>query len=325
MTERENFLETVKFGAPEWVPSGIPSHTIGYLGVNHQGYDDDMDDAHDRPVGSVWTDIWGTVWRKEYPGVMGFPKGYPLADTKNLISFNWPDPDDERLVSRIYKKGHNPDKILAGSHRDTLWEKSYMLVGMENMMTYFYTEPEYVKEVLHHIMDFQLGIAQHYARAGIEMALLGDDLGTQHSLLLSPAIIDEFLIPEYTRLFEFYKQRGIIIWFHSCGHIEPLLEMFIKLGVNILNPVQITANSLENIISVTRGKMALDGGISTKLIIEGSINEIRESVRKTIMFLGKNGGYICGADQGMPFPEENYKAMIDAVNEFGKYPLKHRY
>ncbi|MGI5854985.1 MAG: hypothetical protein ACOX64_00845 [Candidatus Merdivicinus sp.] len=64
------------------------------------------------------------------------------------------------------------------------------------MMEWFYTEPEKARDILHHIMDFQMGIAAHYLQCGIELAEFGDDLGTQNSLLLSPNIIREFLVPE---------------------------------------------------------------------------------------------------------------------------------
>ena len=324
MTERENFFETVNFGKPEYVMTGVPARGLSYLGANHQGYGDTgMDDAHARPAGSVWTDIWGTVWRKEYPGVMGFPVAYPLADMKNLKNYEWPDPDDERLVSKIYRtrKDSGGDELLSGSHRDTLWEKSYMLCGMENMMDYFYSEPEYAREILRRITDFQLGVARHYDAAGVGIASLGDDLGTQRALLLSPETVENFLVPEYRRLFGFYKERGIIINFHSCGHIEPLLETFVSLGVNILNPVQATANSLVNIIKITNKRMALSGGISTKLLLEGTLGEIEETVRKTVSLLGADGGYFCGPDQGMPFDKERYAAFTAAVEKYGKYPL----
>ena len=92
-----------------------------------------------------------------------------------------------------------------------------MLVGMENMMVYFYTEPEFAKEVLGRIMDFQLGIAKMYVENGAEVVRLADDLGGQTSLLMSREMIEEFLVPEYRRLIEFYKKHNVIIEFHSCG------------------------------------------------------------------------------------------------------------
>jgi uroporphyrinogen decarboxylase len=324
MNAKQNALEIIRFGKPERVMTRIHSHGVAYHGSNHQGYNDTgMGDGHDRPVGSVWEDIWGTTWHKGYPGVMGFPKGNPLADPASLSAYKWPDPDDERICASIYKGSESfdrgGDKLLGGSHRDTLWEKAYMLVGMENIMEYFFTEPGYAREILHRIMDFQLGIAAHYAKIGIEIAALGDDMGTQHSLLLGEGIFNTFLEPEYRRLFNLYKSKNVLIDFHSCGHVEPLLESFISLGVDVLNPLQATANDLSRVIGVTQDRMALCGGISTGLLMDGPPERIRQCVRDTIALLGKKGGYFCAPDQGMPFPNENYAAYEEAVVEFGIY------
>ncbi|MGC9346572.1 MAG: uroporphyrinogen decarboxylase family protein, partial [Anaerolineae bacterium] len=212
--------------------------------------------------------------------------------------------------------------FLVGSHRDTLWEKSYMLVGMEAMMVYFYTEPEAVREVLHRIMDFHLGIARHYLEVGVEIVGMSDDLGTQRGLLLSPEIIGSFLVPEYRRLFDFYKSHDVLINFHSCGHIMPLLETFIDLGVDILNPIQATANDLDELRQITQGRMALQGGVSSATIVSGPVEAIRDEVAERLWQLGRAGGYFCGPDQGMPWPEAHIQALYEAVEEFGRYPLR---
>jgi uroporphyrinogen decarboxylase len=324
MTNKQNAIEIITFGNPERIVPHIPSYNVAYVGAHHQGFSDSaMKSGHDRPVGSKWFDIWGTMWLKEYPDVMGFPKGNPLADIKSLTDYRWPDPDDERICGRIYQQAEGfterDEVFFNGSHNNTLWEKAYMLVGMENMMEYFYTEPEYAREVLGRIMDFQIGIAKHYVKAGIEMASFGDDLGTQHSLLLSPAVIKKFLVPEYRRLFDFYKSRNVFIDFHSCGHIEPLLDIFMDLGVDVLNPVQASANNLQVIKSKTQGRMALKGGIPSDLLINGPIDEIKSTVKDTIYLLGKEGGYFCSPDQWMPFPQEHMNAFEEAVIEHGKY------
>ena len=61
------------------------------------------------------------------------------------------------------------------------------------------------------------------------------------------------------------------------------------------------------------------GGMSTGLIMDGTPEQIRETVKNTIALLGKNGGYFCSPDQGMPFPKENYAVFEEAVIEFGGY------
>jgi uroporphyrinogen decarboxylase len=322
MNDRENALQIVHFGQPERVVSSLPAYTLAYLGVNHQGF---AGGGHDSPVGERWMDIWGTLWRKELAGVMGFPRGYPLADVAALKYYAWPDPQDERICAEIYQNAQDfpgGDLFLAGSHRDTLWEKSYMLVGMENMMVYFFEEPGFVREVLHRIMDFQLGIARHYLHLGVELVFLSDDLGTQNGPLLSPWIVNEFFLPEYERLCQLYKQQHVLVEFHSCGHIQPFLEMFMHLGVDILNPVQATANDLDQVRAVTQGRMALHGGISSAAIMDGPPHRIQAEVRRRMLQLGSRGGYFCDADQSLPFPEAHRLALREAVENFGKYPLQ---
>lgn len=295
---------------------------MGYFGCNHEGYEGEDRRGHDQPVGSTWHDIWGTRWEKEHAGVMGFPRGYPLAEMEALRTYQWPDPDDDRLCAKIYEdaaKWKRDDTFLTASHRDTLWEKAYMLVGMENIMVYFHTEPGYAREILHRIMDFQLGIAKHYLKLGIEIVGLGDDLGTQIGPLLNPETVQEFLVPEYRRLFELYRQHQVMIHFHSCGRIGWAIPMFMELGVNILNPVQASANDLTEIRRMTQGKMALHGAVSSATIVAGPKEAIEREVKERIEQLGKNGGYFCGADQGMPWPAEHYQAMEAAIERYGKY------
>lgn len=323
MNPKENALRIIRFDRPEKVVGGCPTQGIGYRGCNHEGYEGG---GHHLPVGSVWQDIWGTAWHREHEGVMGFPRGNPLHDLPaGLAQYAWPDPQDERIVRQIYDKAMGWSRettFLCGSHRDTLWEKCYMLVGMENAMCFFHTDPEAMREVLHRIMDFQLGIAAHYLKAGVEMVNMSDDLGTQCGLLLSPELIREFLVPEYRRLFALYKARQVLVNFHSCGHIEPVLDLFLELGVDILNPVQATANDLAAIRRKTAGRMALQGGISSGLIAAGPPAAIQAEVRRRMWELGREGGYFCGPDQGMPWPDAHIQALRDAVEAFGRYPLQ---
>ncbi len=148
-------LRLLRFDGPEYVMSGLPTYGLYYTGCHHEGYEGG---GHDCAVGSKWTDIWGTLWQKEHAGVMGFPRGNPLAEVAAMRNYRWPSADDERICGKIHRLRAvfgGGDVFVDGSHRNTLWEKAYMLVGMENMMEYFFTEREFVREVLHRIMDFR--------------------------------------------------------------------------------------------------------------------------------------------------------------------------
>jgi len=324
MNSKENAKEIIRFGRPEKIVTGLPADWVGYFGVNHEGF---AGGGHDSPVGTVWTDVWGTTWHKELDGVMGFPQVHPLADfPAALRTYRWPNPDDERIIGRVYTQAaavaaHREERFLVGSHRETLWEKSYMLAGMETLFVSFHESPRAVHELLDRIIAFDLAVAEHYLKVGVDFVSMGDDLGTQSGLLLSPAILDEFFLPRYRRLFEVYKRHGVGVTFHSCGHISPLLERFISLGVDVLNPVQASANDLAELRRVTQGRMALEGGVRSAVIVSGPPAAIRSEVATRILQLGRQGGYFCTADQGMPWPPEHYQALAAAVEELGHYPL----
>lgn len=323
MTEKENALQIVRFGTPEKIVWHMPEYNLTYLGCNHESFEGMGDHC---PVGSRWVDIWGTGWHKEHEGVMGMPEVYPLDEPEKLADYVWPDPRDPRLIGQTAEQyarfSKDADVFLQGRHRDTLWEKAYMLVGMENLMIYMYTEPEFVKEVLRRIMDFQLGIAETFLSYGVELVRLADDLGTQHSLLMSREMIEEFLVPEYRRLIALYKRHGVIIEFHSCGCVEEIVDLFIDLGIDILNPLQASANNLEKILARAQGKLCLRGGIDTELIASGSREAIEADVREKILLLGQHGGYFCSPDQKIPWTDEQYGYFTQALAKYGRYPLR---
>ena len=101
MTQKENALRIIRFDHPGWVTGAAPCWVIGYHGVNHQSYEEEGNDAHWRPVGVKWKDIWGTGWVKDQPDVMGFPRENPLSEPEIPADYVWPDPDDPRIIKRF--------------------------------------------------------------------------------------------------------------------------------------------------------------------------------------------------------------------------------
>ncbi|HGJ63942.1 TPA: hypothetical protein ENS27_00975 [bacterium] len=90
----------------------------------------------------------------------------------------------------------------------------------------------------------------------------------------------------------------------------------------MLNPIQATANNLDHIRTITNGRMTLQGGVSSAVIMDGPVEKIVEEVRRRMWQLGQDGGYFCSPDQGMPFPKEHIDAVYNAVVEYGSYPLE---
>jgi uroporphyrinogen decarboxylase len=93
--------------------------------------------------------------------------------------------------------------------------------------------------------------------------------------------------------------------------------MLMELGVDILNPLQATANDLDKVRSVTRGRMALHGGVSSAAVMSGPVELIDADVRRRIDQLGGEGGYFCDVDQDLPFPETHKQALDMAIEKYG--------
>ena len=326
MNPRENALRIVRFDQPACIVENFPNWDISYFGVHHDPFEGVG--GHNVPVGTRWRDIWGVGWQKELEGVMGYAREHPLADLTQIEHFAFPDPDDERICGRVYQRAREAseadraNKFLLGSHRETLWERCYNLVGMDRLMMAFIDTPDLVRQLLNRVMDFQLGIARHYLAVGIEVAHLGDDLGSQRAPLFSPDMLREFFVPEYRRLVGLYKQHGVTLNFHSCGHVEPILEVFMDLGIDVLNPVQASANDLDRVRARTAGRLALMGGVSTATLVNGPLEAIRHEARLRLWQLGRDGGYFCGPDQYLPFPPDHIAVLRQTVADFGRYPLK---
>jgi uroporphyrinogen decarboxylase len=200
---------------------------------------------------------------------------------------------------------------------DTLWEKAYMLVGMENLMIYFLTEPEFARKcsTASWISNSE---RSSIVAAGVEFAYPATTLGAPRVRSWDLAS-SEFLAPEYHRLVGLYKEHGVRIGFHSCGDIASVLDLFLELGIDVLNPVQATANDLDRVRSITQGRMALAGGVSSATVMDGPIDRITAEVKQRIKQLGWKGGYFCHPDQDLPFPKDHLEAFYSAVERYGIY------
>ncbi len=137
----------------------------------------------------------------------------------------------------------------------------------------------------------------------------------------------DLIKPSHAELIEFVKKRsGAKIWFHSDGDVFQLLDDFIEIGVNILNPIEKSGNmaDFEGLKKRYGKKLCFCGAIDTRrLLPQGSPAQVRQEVRDVIQALAPGGGYMLAAVHTImnDVPAENILAMVDALQEFGRYPL----
>jgi uroporphyrinogen decarboxylase len=203
---------------------------------------------------------------------------------------------------------------------------------MEKFLFNMATEQDFAQELLNRINKLCMTNMEHFLdQCGdvIDIIKIGDDLGTQENLMISPRMYRKMLKPLHADMIALIKQKTKAkVFFHTDGDVFNLVDDFIEIGVDILNPIQTSAGKMSNLVELKKQynqRIIFCGAIDTQIILpHGSPEEVKQEVRRVINILGQGGGYMVATVHTVmnEVPAENVLAMVDAVEEFGQYPLK---
>jgi uroporphyrinogen decarboxylase len=276
----------------------------------------------------VKADYWGVTEGALNAGDSSNPS--PLAEITSvdeIEAYPWPSPDDFHDVNNIashidrYEGYAIHAAVWAGIFHNYIW-----MCGFENCLVYMHTMPDVAKAILRHITDFWIGYTKKVLEIGqgrIDLVDSFNDFGTQISLIMSPAMLREFILPEIERFFRVAKNYGAKGYLHSCGCVVPVIPELVAIGVDILDPVQVSAKDMtpENLKRSFGKIVTFHGAIDTQHILpEGSVDDVRREVSRVIQILGQSGGYILAGSQAfeIDIPVANIVAMYDQAYRFGQ-------
>ena len=284
-------------------------------------------------------DDWG-IGQIEIEQGVWFPGYHPLADATTIEELenypNWPVMDDPYRVAQAAMDAEkladeNEYAILATPWLMFPLERAFGLQGMDKFLMNLAMLPDFAEAMLKKNLEFckqHLGNFLDALGDNIDMIKIGDDLGTQDRLMISPKMYRKILKPIHADLIQFIKQHTKAkVFFHTDGDVFDLIGDFIEIGVDILNPVQTSAGKMADLEGLKRnfGKdLVFCGAVDTQYYLpSGSPEEIREEMKRVISVLGRDGGFMAASVHTImhEVPPENILAMVDAVEEFGKYPL----
>lgn len=263
-----------------------------------------------------------------------FPKTHPITSMEELKNYTWPDPADPRLLDPIkeFCDTYQDDYFVMVDLSSTLIEAAYAhLVGTQNFFLMLFDQPELIEGVLDGLTEYYTELGRNAIACGIDLIRVGDDVGAQQSMMLSPAQWRELAKPRFEYMFEQFKKenKDIYIKFHSCGDYSPIIPDEVELGVDLSGLMQPTGGNKDQVgIKSKYGKdMAFIGGFDVqRLLPRGQVEDVRKGVLDVMKNLATGGGYIFSPSHYIlaDVPVQNIFTMIEAQREFGtygKYPL----
>lgn len=299
------------------------------LGVDVIGlYERSPGPATEKPAADgVLVSEWGIPYRRAADGDGHYTlAGHPLKEARlaDLDTYPWPDP----LAPARYAGLTEEARALAGGDYAVVgnvgWPEifgmAWYLRGFENFMMDLLTDKDMAHAVLRHVTDFNVTRYTRFlelAGEHIDALYFGDDLGAQDGLFISPATYREMIKPYHAELFEVIRANSKShILFHSCGSIAPIVGDLIDIGIDIVNPVQVTAKGMDTVALKKRfgAQVAFWGAIDSQHILPtGSPAEVQSEVRRRIAELGSDGGYVVAATHVIQadVPAENVLAMCE--------------
>ena len=149
----------------------------------------------------------------------------------------------------------------------------------------FYDSPELVQAISERIVDFYLEANRIFFEATkgkVDAVLIGNDYGSQTSLMLSPDHVRKFALGGAKQLIDQAGCYGVKVIYHSCGSIRPIIPDLIELGVDAVHPIQALAAGMDaqSLHDEFSGQVSFCGGVDHQnLLVNGTPDEVRENVR----------------------------------------------
>jgi uroporphyrinogen decarboxylase len=261
---------------------------------------------------------------------------HPLADATSVAEIEsqfYLDDISEDEISWMQAEAKyfftHSEKALMAHYRGSILEVAQSLRGWERFMMDLILEPKLAEALIRKITDHHLFNLSRFLDAlkdFTQIIVMGDDLGNQKGLQMSPALYRKMIKPYHQQIYEYVKNNSnFFLFLHSCGSIYPLIPDLIEIGVDILNPVQITASEMNP--KKLKEEFGNDivfwgGGADTQGVLTfGSPEQVRNHVRELIDIFAPGGGFVFNQVHNIQanVPPENIVAMFDTAVDYGGY------
>ena len=288
--------------------------------------------------GRLWHDFkdeFGIVWSMPDEQQLYMDASHhPLADAtiKDIADYPFPKGDDPTRFTGVRESAlklrkETPYAISTGIC-GVVYEICWYMRGLERWFIDMIENPAFCEALLEQTLKFWIGYLKCFmAEVGdiVDVVMIGDDLAGQNGPLFSPDFYRKVVKPRQKKLVQLIKSlTKAKIWYHTCGSCQSLIPELLDNGIDILNPIQISADNMDpKELKKKYGRKLVfwGGGIDTQKTLPYSTPEkVREEVLRLCEIFAKDGGFVFNTVHNIQanVPVENIVALINAVKEFNK-------
>jgi uroporphyrinogen decarboxylase len=272
-----------------------------------------------------YRDEWGVV-RSRPAGGHYYVSGEPLGGActlETLTHYPWPDPDDPGYALGLCEEAEAARAtgyaVMLCLPVGFLHQATFMR-GMENLWVDLLANRRLAEALLDRIVNIQCMVTARMLDAAGDFAdvvMFADDLASHDRPLMSPALYRSLIKPRQRRYLELiHAKTAAKVVYHTCGAVRPLIPDLIEIGVDVLNPVQVSARDM-NPVELKRefGRdLCFWGGIDVATVLPSAgPTEVRANVGRMIEALGPEG-YVISATNNIQadVSPQNLCAMLEA-------------
>jgi uroporphyrinogen decarboxylase len=264
----------------------------------------------------IWQDQFGVQWDRSIDKDIGIVCNRMIT-SDNINDYEFPDPDDPRRYNNYPDVIEtNRDGFILSNLGFSLFERAWTLAGMEELLMMMGTDPGFVHDLLDRILAYNMRIIENACSYEIDAMMFGDDWGQQYGLIMGPELWREFIKPRIKKMYGLVKSKDKFVFIHSCGKVDEVFPDLIDCGLNVFNPFQPEVMDVFEIKRKYGDTLSFYGGISTqKTLPYGTVQQVKDEVKRLLDFIGKDGGYISSPAHAIPADAkaENIAAMIEVL------------
>jgi len=269
-----------------------------------------------------------TIWGIRRGGCYyGQALNHPLSGAETVEEvekFPWPDPAEWEVDHVVEEAEKYEDFCLIGGAWSPFFHDVSELLGMEEMFIKMAMNPSVVEAACERCVEFYQDQSRRmFELAGdlLDIFFIGNDFGSQNGLLCSPDMWRRFFAPGTKAMIDLGHRYGLKVALHSCGDIHEILPDLIDMGLDVINPVQVSAAHMDpvKLKMEYKERIVFFGGVDVEILRCGTEEDVRGETRRIIEILGEDNRYIVAPSHDYLLPEipaENIIAMYDEAKKY---------